>query len=350
MPAFAGMTTFYSDLFFGNNSARDDSLEIGMQPNEFGIIEKYFHKKIMDKNVKCGVGDDCAILTVPKNKCLATSVDTLVAGVHFFADQDPESIGYKSLAVNLSDLAAMGAEPAWASMALTLPEINDTWLKKFSKGFFNLLNTYNMQLIGGNIAKGPLNISVQVFGFLPQKKAMLRSAAKVHDKIYVTNVLGDAAFAVAAIKKKFLLKAPDRSYFEKKLFYPLPRICIGLILLEVANAAIDLSDGLLQDLNHILDASEVGATVYTNAVPISKILQRCASNQEALRYALTGGDDYELCFTVSEKNEKKLFHIAKKYKLKFYCVGKVDKQRKLQVIDAIGNIKKFDKLGYEHFE
>ena len=284
---------------------------------EFELINKYLNKRAgKRKDVIQGIGDDCAVLQVATNCELVISTDSIIAGVHFLADAPAYDIGYQALAVNLSDLAAMGAKPCWATLALTLPKINESWLNAFCDGFFSLLEQYSMQLIGGDTTRGPLAITVHVYGFIPPGKALFRSGAKTGDFIYVTGNLG------AGLSQR-----------------PIPRIQEGLVLRDIATSAIDISDGLAADLGHILQQSNAGATINIDDIPISDELKKAVGKDKAQQLALAAGDDYELCFTVPKDKE---------FKLKCTKIGVIEQQPGLRIQDQKGNLIKLKQKGYEH--
>ncbi|MDT8310247.1 MAG: thiamine-phosphate kinase, partial [Methylophaga sp.] len=274
------------------------------QNAEFSLIKAYFSALTSHReDVVLGIGDDCALLQPPAGQLLATSVDTLVSGVHFFADVDAYRLGHKALAVNLSDLAAMGANPAWFTLALTLPEANSDWLKAFSAGMAYLAKQHDLQLVGGDTTRGPLAITLQVTGFVEADKAFRRDAAKVGDKIYVSGTLGDGGAGLLLKQGKLItenLSEQDQQFLLERLELPTPRNGLASRLSGEIHAAIDISDGLLADLQHILTASQVGAVIHTDALPLSAALQKLPAAL-AQKLALTAGDDYELCFTVSSK-------------------------------------------------
>jgi len=311
--------------------------------NEFAVIQHFFNaQNISRKDVALGIGDDGAIITPPAHQQIVITTDTLVNGVHFPAATLPYDIGYKSLAVNLSDLAAMGATPAWLTLALTLPSIDEQWLKDFSRGFFALAAEYQAQLIGGDLTHGPLAITVQAHGLIPVGQAMQRSAAKSGDLIYVTNTLGDAALGLAVLQKKINLSREYQENILAKLNRPTPQIKIGEQLRGIANAAIDISDGLAADLGHILEKSAVGADIHVDQIPLSKILRDHLNKNDALRFALSGGDDYELCFTVpADKKNLIPQHCT--------CIGKITDAKKLALRWSDGTKYPLDNAGYQHF-
>jgi thiamine-monophosphate kinase len=263
---------------------------------EFEIIARYFTRSCSDKDVVLGVGDDAAVLAVQGH--LAVTVDTLVAGVHFPDGMAASLLGYRLLAVNLSDLAAMGAQPRWATLALTLPSADELWLDGFSRGLFELADRYGVSLVGGNLSRGPLTLTLQLMGTVDPKNMLTRAGGHVGDDIYVTGTLGDSAAGVALVLERTAAPQGSAAAALKERFYrPAPRVGAGLALGPLATAAIDVSDGLLADLGHICRASGCGATIDVERVPLSAELLSLFPPQEALAQALGGGDDYELCFT-----------------------------------------------------
>ena len=319
---------------------------------EFSLIEKYFSFDVDRDDVMLGVGDDCALLNPPQGKQLAVTVDTLVSGVHFPESTSPEDVAYKSLAVSLSDLAAMGAEPAWATLAITLPDSSEVWLQAFSKSFKQTLNDYGVQLIGGDTTQGPLSITVQLTGFVDAKKAMRRDAAKDGDKIYVTGHLGDAALGLQLLDMHELADPAIRQSCIKKLNRPVPRVEFAQKAVEYCDCAIDISDGLVSDLGHILKASACGAKIYFDQLPTSKAFQQCSVYLDDLDYRqmlLAGGDDYELCLVSAAENEEALFAIAESTGLLLTHIGEIDASGELSVISSIGEAIELNSSGYEHF-
>jgi len=271
-----------------------------MSGTEFDIIRRYFTRQPVNRNdVLVGVGDDAAVLQLPPDRELLVCMDTLVAGVHFPPVTPAAAIGHKSLAVNLSDLAAMGAEPAWATLALTLPEAGAEWLEAFASGFFALAGRHGVQLIGGDTTRGPLSVTVQAHGFAPPGQALRRVGARPGDRIYVTGTLGDAGLA---------LRLPETraAGLRLRLDYPEPRLEAGRLVRGLASAAIDISDGLLADLGHLLEGDGLGASLQIDALPRSPdfvaALQELDAAPPELYYEipLSSGDDYELCFSVPE--------------------------------------------------
>ena len=272
-----------------------------MAESEFDIIRHYFAGHRAGRgDVLAGIGDDAALLQVPSGRVLAVCMDTLVAGVHFPPNTAAAAIGHKALAVNLSDLAAMGAEPAWATLALTVPDNDPAWLAAFSDAFFALADRYAVQLVGGDTTHGPLTITVQAHGFVIPGQALRRQGARPGERIYVTGTLGDAGLALR-------MNAPGESRLRERLDFPQPRIEAGLLLREYASAAIDISDGLLADLGHLLEGDRLGASLQIDALPRSDaflaVMQAMDPQRRRLFHELplSAGDDYELCFTVAEK-------------------------------------------------
>ena len=321
-----------------------------MSLSEFKLIENFFTKQaIVRKDVSLGVGDDCALLKVPTNYELAISMDTLVNGIHFPAHTPAQDIGYKALAVNLSDLAAMGAEPAWVMLSLTLPNADEKWLSDFMLGFNEVLHQYQCQLVGGDLTRGPLSITIQVHGFIPTGQALQRNHAKPGDKIYVTGTLGAAALALQIIQKKIIPLPEDVPGIMSALHHPIPRVTEGIILRGIAHAAIDISDGLAADLGHILQQSQVGATVNLINLPLSPFLKKYLSLEKAYQLALTGGDDYELCFTLPVNRENDLLRQQNKFHAPVTCIGLIEERSGLRLIDEHGKLFTLKCEGYEHF-
>ena len=315
--------------------------------NEFELIRTYFARQPVQRaDVILGIGDDAAILAPPPGKQICATTDVMVCGVHFLPDADPLALGHKALAVNLSDLAAMGAEPAWFTLNLTLPEVKPAWLESFCKGLFALASHYNTQLVGGNTSRGPLAIAIEAQGFVPEGKALLRTGAKVGDRVYVTGELGDAGLALQHELGKGRL--PDAAFemIVGKLHRPTPRIPEGMALRDIAHSAIDISDGLFSDLGHVLEASHVGARLFLDKVPVSSVY-RDHIKETGWDMALTNGDDYELCFTVPEKNIVALEKL--KFTCGFHCIGQIEQEAGLRIIDESGKPYRPRQAGHDHF-
>ncbi|HHS3621210.1 TPA: thiamine-phosphate kinase [Proteus mirabilis] len=322
-----------------------------MPCGEFSLIKQYFTSQpVKRKDVSTGIGDDCAILTVPEKQQVAISTDTLVSGIHFLPTISPEDLAYKALAVNISDLAAVGADPAWASLALTLPKVDNDWLEAFSRSLFALAEYYSIQLIGGDTTKGPLSLTITIQGLVPQGMALLRSGAKIGDWIYVTGFLGDSAAGLAVLQNRLQPSQPEsRDYFITRHLRPQPRLLQGQALRSLASAAIDISDGLISDLNHILTASGCGARINLDALPYSTAMKSQVSKEQAEIWALSGGEDYELCFTVPEINRGALDIALAHTGTDFHCIGQI-----MPIAEGIRYLREGKEVhpnlkGFDHF-
>ena len=272
--------------------------------SEFQLIRRYFTHRT--RHAVLGVGDDAALVKVRRGHDLVISADMLVAGRHFFRDADPRQLGHKALAVNLSDMAAMGATPRWATLALALPAADKRWVQAFSRGFMALARRFDVDLIGGDTTRGPLTICVQIMGEAPHGRALRRDGARSGDDIWVSGTLGDAALALAALKKRIRLKPAELAHCVSRLHQPVPRVALGRALRGVAHSAIDISDGLLADLGHILESSDVAAEIELAALPASAVLRRHLDSVAACSALLAGGDDYELCFTAPKRARERI--------------------------------------------
>ena len=284
--------------------------------NEFALINHFFKKKL--NHCELGIGDDCAIVKITPEHKLVTSTDTLIKDVHFDDTYSPYNIGFKALAVNLSDIAAMGATPKWFSLALTLPKPDEKFLKEFSQGLFELAQQYSLDLIGGDTTKGHLSITITIMGELPNHQGLLRSGAKIGDDIYVSNTLGNAALALQKGESALL------PFLQK----PQPQIQLGQKLLTIANSCIDISDGLQADLGHILKASGVGGEIEIDLLPMDDLVKK----ENNICLALAGGEDYQLCWTANENKRENIKNIAKALSLKITKIGKITKQEKFNII------------------
>ncbi|AXC78219.1 thiamine-phosphate kinase [Salmonella enterica] len=322
-----------------------------MACGEFSLIARYFDRVRSTRlDVETGIGDDCALLNIPEKQTLAISTDTLVAGNHFLPDIDPADLAYKALAVNLSDLAAMGADPAWLTLAITLPEVDEPWLEAFSDSLFELLNYYDMQLIGGDTTRGPLSMTLGIHGYIPTGRALKRAGAKPGDWIYITGTPGDSAAGLAVLQNRLLVsEETDAHYFIKRHLRPTPRILHGQALRDIASAAIDISDGLISDLGHIVKASGCGAKVDVDALPKSAAMMRHVDAGQALRWTLSGGEDYELCFTVPELNRGALDVAIGQLGVPFTCIGQMSADVEGLSFVRDGMPVTFDWKGYDHF-
>jgi len=304
---------------------------------EFELIDRFFNRP--SRSAILGIGDDAALVRPAPDTEMAISVDMLVAGRHFFADTDPESLGHKTLAVNLSDMAAMGATPRWVLLAGALPQARAEWLQAFARGFFALADAYGVELIGGDTTRGPLTLCVTILGQVPSGQALTRSGAKPGDTIWVSGPLGDAALALAHHSGNIQLSSAERARCDAALNRPNARVALGERLRDVATAAIDLSDGLTGDLGHVLDASRVGAKLELAAIPRSAALDarlRGPERECALRCLLAGGDDYELCFTVPPLKRAQVDSLGRELGLGLACIGVVTEGSALHIEDEAG--------------
>lgn len=317
--------------------------------SEFDLIDIIRERcAIARDDVRLGIGDDAAILAVPANHQLVVSTDTLVSGVHFPEATNAADIGWKSLAVNLSDLAAMGATPAWATLALTLPAPDRRWVEAFSDGFASLAREFKLALVGGDTTQGPLSITVTIHGFVPNDTALLRSGARIGDFVFVTGTLGDAAGAL-----RFMASDEPRADLVNELLprlnRPTPRVAQGLVLRGRARSCIDVSDGLLADLGHICVASGVGGEVDVDALPTSSALNAGFDRDERRGLQLSGGDDYELCFTASEDVATALLGDLARSGSGATRIGRIVEGSGVRVVDAAGNAVTVSRRGWEHF-
>lgn len=321
--------------------------------NEFEIISHFFAKNSQHRpDVIHGIGDDAAVVHVLPGHELAITTDTLIAGTHFPETTSPFDIGHKSLAVNLSDLAAMGATPAWATLAISLPHSDNIWLQDFCHGFFSLAKQHQIQLIGGDLTRGPLTMTVTAMGFIPTETAILRSQAQLGDLIFVTGTLGDAGLALAYLQHKVTLETlepREKEVLVTRLNRPQPQVSCGKHLRGIATAAIDISDGLIADLGHILQQSKLGARVNVNHLPLSSAVKQLPVSQ-AIDLALTAGDDYELCFTVPPEKRGKLEVALSSLSCMYTCIGEIVAQPGLNLYTNDGNIYHAPTTqGYQHF-
>jgi thiamine-monophosphate kinase len=315
--------------------------------SEFELIRRYFDRPV--RRAKLGVGDDSALIAVAEGAELAVSTDMLVSGVHFFADARADWLGHKALAVNLSDLAAMGATPRWVTLALALPSADENWLAEFSKGFFALADLYGVELVGGDTTRGQLNICPTVGGEVPAGKALRRDGARWDDDIWVSGSLGDAALAFAGMKGEIALDKADAARLEARLHLPQPRVEAGIALRGVAHAAIDVSDGLAQDLGHILERSQCGASIEVNRLPQSPEFARYSGHAIATRCLLAGGDDYELCFTAARAASTAINALAVALGIALTRIGRIESAPGLRVLDADGRAIVLTSTGHDHF-
>ena len=318
--------------------------------SEFDVIRQHFTRA--PQHSELGVGDDAALIKVSPNMELAISADMLVAGTHFFADADPYQLGWKALAVNLSDMAAMGAQPKWAILAIALPNLDHAWLAEFSRGLFACAGSFGVDLIGGDTTRGPLTISVQIMGEVTAGQALKRSGAKLHDDIWVSGPLGLAALALAQLQGKLCLRPNDFNRCNAALHSPQPRVALGLALRGIATSAIDISDGLLADLSHILQASHLGATLHLSQWPHACHWPEAAGLDllSQAKLLLSGGDDYELCFTAPKASHDALLQLGSKLGLDLCCLGETTQDPGLVVHGLGKGILDIKELGFDHFK
>lgn len=321
-----------------------------MSLSEFAIIRKYFATLTTDDStVQCGIGDDAAILSIPDGMDVVVSMDTLLQDHHFPPDTAPADLGYKALAVNLSDMMAMAAEPKWVLLSLSLPEPDEDWIEKFAAGFGELARQYAISLIGGDLSRGPLSVTVQIQGLLPIGTALRRSRAQRDDLIYVTGTLGDAGVALDIIREKRCIAELHKKHFLQCLNRPEINIAVGIRLRTIANSAIDISDGLLADLGHILEASQLGAEIEIEKLPLSDPMQVSVDKTAAWNYALTAGDDYQLCFTASENRHDQIMSLFNEMNIPVCCIGKTTGTGMLISRMADGTEFKPTGKSYAHF-
>tara|TARA_B110000914_G_scaffold222681_2_gene236655 strand:+ start:2129 stop:3058 length:930 start_codon:yes stop_codon:yes gene_type:complete len=308
--------------------------------HEFDLIREYFTWTSDEKSIILGVGDDSAICDFESGYQFVTSIDTLIEGVHFPQTTTAADIAYKTLAVNLSDIAAMGALPKYFTLALTVPKIDQSWLKDFSHSLRALSEQFGVSLIGGDTTKGPLSITISIIGWVESGKALHRSGAQIGDGIYVSNTIGDAAFALWQLNNN---DVPDKGCLTK-LNRPTPQVNLGRSLVDVSSACIDISDGLEQDLSHVLKASSVGAKIDVGKIPLTKVLTNYVKKHDDWSMVLNGGDDYELCFTVPKNNQILLDDISKSCNVKITQIGVICESIGLEIIGT-----KIIGKSYQHF-
>lgn len=317
--------------------------------SEFELIARYFDRpQAPDNVVKLGVGDDCALLAPPPGQTLAISTDMLVEGRHFFAGAGPEKLGHKALAVNLSDLAAMGAKPMAFTLALSLPSADENWLAGFARGLFALADAEGIRLIGGDTTRGPLNLCITVMGSVPVDEALRRDAAKNGDDLWVSGTLGDARLALEVLQGKLTLTPALLSLAEERLHRPTPRCALGMALRGIAHAAIDVSDGLLGDLGHLLARSQLGAEIDAASLPAGPALSQQPADKQT-DYMLNGGDDYELCFTAPPEQRDAVLSAAASANTPVTRIGRLKLGAGIQILDTAGKSLPFTSQSFDHF-
>ncbi len=321
-----------------------------MALSEFDLIRRYFSSFQQGSAVVTGIGDDCAELSLSPGHTLCTSIDTMVEGVHFPKTPDVSGLGWRVLAAAVSDLGACGARPVGFCLALTLPQADETWLAAFSKGLAEASRFFAIPLVGGDTTRGPLCLSVQVFGEVPAGKALLRSGARPGDDIWVTGTLGDARAALDCLENTAFSEAEQ--VFMAQYYRAEPPLEFSAGLLGVASAAIDLSDGLAADLGHVLQASGASAELEVDALPLSAALQATYSREVAEAYALTGGDDYQLCFTASAARRETIYALAAEHNIRCSRVGAVASGAGLNLVreGAPIDLTHYNNMGYLHFQ
>lgn len=314
--------------------------------SEFDLITQFFTRPA--RRAALGIGDDCALLTPTPGMQQAISSDMLVEGRHFFPDADPCKLGHKSLAVNLSDLAAMGATPVAFTLAFALPDSDAGWLQPFSQGLFALADAHDCELIGGDTTKGPRNICITIFGEVPHGQSLRRAAAQAGDDIWVSGTLGDARLALAHCWKEVALSPAAFEAAAVRLHTPTPRVALGIALRGIAHAAIDVSDGLIGDLGHILDHSRLGATVCADALPAGPML---AQHELALRrrFTIAGGDDYELCFTAPAAKRAEVLAAGQIAATAVTRIGSIEAEPGLRFVDGDGQPLDCQWHSFNHF-
>jgi len=318
-------------------------------PSEFDIIRRYFTRPV--KRALLGVGDDCALIAPEPGSVLAVSTDMLVEGRHFLAGADAVKLGHKALAVNLSDLAAMGATPRFASLALALPDADEAWLARFTQGFFALADAFGVELIGGDTTRGPRNISITVIGAVPPELALRRDGARAGDDVWLSGCTGDAALALAHLDDRVRLPDAALAHCLARLDTPVPCVALGLALRGLASSAIDVSDGLTADLGHIGERSGAAIELRYADVPRSRAFAACADERLARECLLAGGDDYELAFTASPVSRAKVAALAAELGLALTRIGSVSAGEPglVSVYDAAGKPMQLERKGFDHF-
>jgi thiamine-monophosphate kinase len=320
-----------------------------MALSEFALIDRYFRNSGSKRpDVRLGIGDDAALLDSPAGCDLVAAIDTLVDGVHFPHGCPAASVGHRVLAVNLSDLAAMGARPAWALLALTLPHTDESWLSEFAAGFSDLARSHDVALVGGDTTSGPLCATVQILGHVPHARGLLRSGARPGDLVFVSGTPGDAAAGLAVEQGRLQAAADIATYLRKRFLFPTPRMALGKSLRGYASACIDVSDGLLGDVGKLAHASGCGVELFYKDLPLSEALVEAVGDERARELALTGGDDYELCFTVSPANVAKLRKELPPEHWGYSPIGTV-REAPGAVVSSDGNVMEFSHSGYDHF-
>lgn len=317
-------------------------------PSEFDLIARYFTRPA--PSAQLGVGDDCALVEAPPGETLAITTDMLIEGTHFLAHADPFLLGHKSLAVNLSDLAAMGAQPRWFTLSLALPGVEEGWLAEFATGLFALADAQGIELIGGDTTRGPLSISITAMGSLPPGQALRRDGAKAYDDVWLSGETGDAALGLAYLQGRVNLDEAAAVHCVRRLHQPQPRVALGMKLRGIASAAADVSDGLLADLGHILSRSGMGAEIEFEALPRSAAMHSCPDRMLAASSLAGGGDDYELVFTAPVTQREAILAAGKAVGVAVTHIGRIVPGTPVaQLLDAQGKPMALPRRGFDHF-
>lgn len=319
--------------------------------NEFEIIRRYFQKpEKTQTGLVLGIGDDAAVVQPPEGKQLVLATDTLVEDRHFLAGTQARSIGHKALAVNLSDLAAMGAQAAGFTLSLSMPEADELWLKEFSQGLFDLADRFGISLVGGDTVRGPLVVTITAYGWVDQGQSLTRSGAQVGDQVYVTGQLGNSALAILSRFGKLKLAEEEAREVDLCIDYPQPRLALGQTLHGLATSVIDISDGLMADLGHVIEQSRVGARINSAQIPTSSIYKH---NQDTLQgpcTAVSFGDDYELCFTARKEHEDTLAKLGDQCHCPVTRIGEITDTGRLELLDEQGRELVCESSGHDHFQ
>jgi len=319
--------------------------------HETATIEKFFCRSpIRDKKVVIGIGDDATVLNIPREQQLVMSMDTLNMGVHFPEQTSAFDLGFKAAAVNLSDLAAMAATPKWMTLSLSLPQIESQWLTEFGDGLFAMLEQHQVSLIGGDLNRGKLSVTLQAHGLVPRGSAILRSNAQVGDLLYVSGVLGDAALALQALQKKTQLSPVALSQLLPALTRPQPQVSLGVGLRGLATAMIDISDGLSSDLPRLLMASDCGAEIDLQSLPLSKTMQNSMPSEVAKQFAFVGGDDYQLCFTAPTAAEASVARISEQLHVPLTQIGVINNSKELKLQNTSQSYSMLHAKAFQHFK
>lgn len=317
-------------------------------PSEFALIRRHFTRPA--RHTDLAVGDDAALIRPSAGMQLAISTDMLVAGTHFFADTDPEDLGWKTLAVNVSDLAAMGAAPRWVVLAASLPAPDEAWIAAFAKGFFDCSEAFGIDVIGGDTTRGPLNLCPTIFGEVPVGQAITRAGARPGDDLWISGAPGRAALGLAQLRGEATLAGADRAGCLAALHRPQPRVALGLALRGLASSLLDVSDGLLGDLGHILEQSAVGAVISAGALPLAPLEAACGDAALAFRACTAGGDDYELLFTAPVARRAEVGALAERLHLPLHRIGSITPaEQGLRLRDHDGQLRPLAANGYDHF-